>query len=459
MLLLLQVIGCAELAGFLAVGAYLIFTGPHTKPVAPRSRQAWRTLGGLAIACLMLAACGGGSAGGVSDVAPSSPVGTSTGPTCDASGNCTGASGAPVCPNGSSGPPPTCTATPPPTLAACPVGNTILFISTCSCPDGDVNGSSCFVPQPPPAAPPPPVTVAPTASLAAAPASVDPGGNSVLTWSSTGATLCQGAAGWPSSGQLSIGGFVNTGPLTATTSYSIVCGGAGGNTTASVTVVVGENPAPPPGGPCSPPGASTPAEVCNPPAGTVTVQLTLSPTTVVDNANGCPDPAGNSCVATVGIAATSSIANDPVLCYVPPNSPAQYLTTSSFEVGPYAPASDGPQVVTVACYDEFTATASASVTLTVTPPAAPVPPVFNGVSNGDGTWSFTWSTPQTGAGCYVEEFSNGGPWSAGVALTPGGTTSGTAASPPMLPSYSPYTFVLTCGGVALPGVTNITVTQ
>lgn len=80
-----------------------------------------------------------------------------------------------------------------------------------------------------------PVTVAPTVTLAANPASVVRGSTSVLTWSSTNATSCTGtnfATGGATSGS------VSTGALSATTNYSVSCTNAGGTATDSKTVTV-----------------------------------------------------------------------------------------------------------------------------------------------------------------------------------------------------------------------------
>ena len=68
----------------------------------------------------------------------------------------------------------------------------------------------------------------PTATLTASPGAVALGDTSLLTWSSTGADSCTASGGW--SGTLAAGGTQMTGPITATTVYSLVCTGAGGDT-------------------------------------------------------------------------------------------------------------------------------------------------------------------------------------------------------------------------------------
>src|ERR1700683_3839487 len=78
---------------------------------------------------------------------------------------------------------------------------------------------------------------APTASISAAPNSIASGKSATLTWSSTNATTCTATGGW--SGALQPSGTRTIGALTATTSYSLVCTGAGGTSaTSEATVTV-----------------------------------------------------------------------------------------------------------------------------------------------------------------------------------------------------------------------------
>jgi hypothetical protein len=87
------------------------------------------------------------------------------------------------------------------------------------------------------------VNIIPTATLVAAPSVIASGGTSTLTWSSTNATSCTASgagAGW--SGSKATSGTQSTGALTATTSYSLSCSGAGGTSslvTATVTISSG----------------------------------------------------------------------------------------------------------------------------------------------------------------------------------------------------------------------------
>jgi hypothetical protein len=79
------------------------------------------------------------------------------------------------------------------------------------------------------------VPAAPTATLTANPTLVASGGASTLTWSSTNATACAASGGW--SGVLPTSGSRSTGAITATTSYSLTCSGAGGTSNVIVAAV------------------------------------------------------------------------------------------------------------------------------------------------------------------------------------------------------------------------------
>jgi hypothetical protein len=81
------------------------------------------------------------------------------------------------------------------------------------------------------------VNVIPIATIVATPSVVATGGSTTLTWSSTNATSCTASGGW--NGALGTSGSQGTGALTATTSYSLTCSGAGGTSsvaTATVTI-------------------------------------------------------------------------------------------------------------------------------------------------------------------------------------------------------------------------------
>jgi trimeric autotransporter adhesin len=83
----------------------------------------------------------------------------------------------------------------------------------------------------------------PTVSLAANPTSVDLNETTTLTWSSTNADNCQAFGDW--SGDKATSGSESSAPLAATSTFTLVCGGAGGTTSQSVTVTVAAPPPPP----------------------------------------------------------------------------------------------------------------------------------------------------------------------------------------------------------------------
>jgi hypothetical protein len=80
------------------------------------------------------------------------------------------------------------------------------------------------------------VNVIPTVVLTVAPALVAPGGESLLTWSSTNATSCLASAGW--TGSKAPSGSQSTGALAASTTYTLTCSGPGGTSAAATSTVV-----------------------------------------------------------------------------------------------------------------------------------------------------------------------------------------------------------------------------
>lgn len=77
---------------------------------------------------------------------------------------------------------------------------------------------------------------APTVTLGANPTSVQSGGTSLLTWTSTNTTACTASGGW--SGSEPTSGSVMTGALNAPTSYTLRCTGVGGSRSVSTTVSI-----------------------------------------------------------------------------------------------------------------------------------------------------------------------------------------------------------------------------
>jgi len=83
---------------------------------------------------------------------------------------------------------------------------------------------------------------APTVSLTSSATNVASGGTVTLTWSSQNATACTAKDGWTGS-QTPGGGTFTTPALTANTTFTLSCTGAGGTTSTSVTVTVTSPPA------------------------------------------------------------------------------------------------------------------------------------------------------------------------------------------------------------------------
>jgi hypothetical protein len=423
---------------------------------------------------VLLAACGGSGSSGTDPSSDSAPASAPSASTPPAASSPTPA--AQTCPSGDTGtypdcvaPGPTSTPTPPPvaTLPTCSAGTTLAPLA-CQCPPAylDADNGSCIVPTP---AVPPPAFPPPTMSLSAAPDPVQPGGSAVLTWSSTGVD-CFGAAGWPTSDELTPSGFVNTASLSGTTSYTLICSGPGGNAEASVTVGVSTStptqppptgPPVPPTGPPVPPTSPPVPPTCTAPQvligntcqepPTVALSLALTPTVVVDSSLGCPSPAGQPCLATIATTPVSSFGADSFFCSMSPSTQIQ-SPAEPFGLGPFPSSQDGPVVATVICTDVYNQTASASVTLTVIPPSGPPSDTFTGSLSGN-VETLTWDTYGSD-GCYVEQFNTNG---VEVTLSPGGGTSGTAPSGFLSPSYEPYNFVLYCGGAPDTNVPSITV--
>lgn len=82
----------------------------------------------------------------------------------------------------------------------------------------------------------------PGVSISASPMVVPAQGSSTLTWLSTNATSCTASRAW--SGSQAIAGTASTGALSQDSTFALTCTGAGGATSASVTVTVGALPPP-----------------------------------------------------------------------------------------------------------------------------------------------------------------------------------------------------------------------
>jgi hypothetical protein len=79
-------------------------------------------------------------------------------------------------------------------------------------------------------------TPAPTLALSVTPASVITGGSSQLSWTSNNATACAASGNW--SGSQNLSGSQSTGAITANSTYTLTCSGAGGSIARSVSVTV-----------------------------------------------------------------------------------------------------------------------------------------------------------------------------------------------------------------------------
>ncbi|HZF26871.1 MAG TPA: hypothetical protein VEZ88_11470 [Steroidobacteraceae bacterium] len=87
------------------------------------------------------------------------------------------------------------------------------------------------------------VTALPTVNISANPAQVASGGASQITWSSSNATGCTasgGISGWP--GSKATSGSQSVSPITAATTFTLMCTGAGGNTQKSAAVSLAAAP-------------------------------------------------------------------------------------------------------------------------------------------------------------------------------------------------------------------------
>jgi hypothetical protein len=98
---------------------------------------------------------------------------------------------------------------------------------------GGSDGSTTSTPSSPTQ---PPGGQTPTIVITASPAAINPGAGSTLTWSTTNATSCTASGTW--SGSKNTSGTQSTGPLAASSTYTLTCSGVGGSANNSVTVAV-----------------------------------------------------------------------------------------------------------------------------------------------------------------------------------------------------------------------------
>jgi hypothetical protein len=203
-------------------------------------------IGVVAVACLILVACGGGSSGDSSSSGGKSSSGSSSGgsvaaPTVALSASPTSiAGGSTSMLQWSSTDASSCTASggwtgSMPTAGTQPTSALTVNTSyTLSCTGAGGTASATAS-----------VAIIPTVSLSAAPSCVAAAGASTLTWTSTNASSCTASAGW--TGSEPTAGSHPTGALSASTTYTLTCSGAGGTSspvsaavavTAAITVSV-----------------------------------------------------------------------------------------------------------------------------------------------------------------------------------------------------------------------------
>jgi hypothetical protein len=118
-----------------------------------------------------------------------------------------------------------------------PLTSSTVYILTCRGLGGITSAAATVTVgnQPPPQPP--------TVSLSANPTSVGLNETTTITWSSSNATGCEAFDAW--SGLKATSGSETVGPLAATSTFTLVCSGAGGSAGQSVAVTVGAPPPPP----------------------------------------------------------------------------------------------------------------------------------------------------------------------------------------------------------------------
>lgn len=120
------------------------------------------------------------------------------------------------------------------TEAVSPIQSATNFTLTCTGPGG--SGTDTVAVS---------VAAAPTLSFQADRTSVSSGESATLTWNSTNATSCSASDAW--SGNKATSGSQSTGAITAASTFTLMCSGAGGAITrqVSVAVVTASGPVPP----------------------------------------------------------------------------------------------------------------------------------------------------------------------------------------------------------------------
>ena len=145
----------------------------------------------------------------------------------------------------------------------------------------------------------------PTISLSANPTSVASGGTTTLSWTSANATSCVASGGW--SGNQSVSGSAQSGAITASTTYTLTCNGAGGGAVARVTVGISSATTPTVQLTASPPGVA--------PGGTTTLNWTATNVT--------------SCTASGGWTGTKALTGSQLTAALPTDQTYQLSCTGT----------------------------------------------------------------------------------------------------------------------------------
>jgi hypothetical protein len=133
-------------------------------------------------------------------------------------------------------------------------------------------------------------------SLQATPGSVKSGSSATLTWTSSNAVICGATGAW--SGIKKVSGSLTTGPITATSTFTLTCAGYGGEVAQSATISVATTAAP------LPPSVTLSANPSTIASGTASA-LSWSST----NASSCIIASGgqSGAVATTGSGSTPTL--------------------------------------------------------------------------------------------------------------------------------------------------------
>ncbi len=238
--------------------------------------------------------------------------------------------------------------------------------------------------------PPPPPLAVPTALLTASPASLVAGSAAMLTWSSTNATACAASGGW--SGTLATAGTHSTGPVAATTHFSLTCSGAGGTSPAAVATVTVLPTTPP---------APTAELTANPT--TVAAGATSTLTWSSTNATSCTASGGwsgslgtSGTQVTSGLTATTSFS---LTCTGPGGTSGSSTQTVTVALPPTVTLAAAPPTVTSGAAATLTWTSSNASACTLSSGGVVLSQLTSGSqSTGALTASKTFSVSCTGFG-------------------------------------------------------------